>query len=183
VAAVDECILKRNPIQQCLAIVQLHRSQLHARIVIGATRARQPAVLHYCLRRAYSWLRRFLLRSGRRWSIYQGTLPDQAYKYGRFYSVPLLVDRDGYEGYIFTQPNITTSQAIETVDSQILFPFARLYPASDFNSTFWQRATWFGDFIINGLARFLNSFDFLANGQVRPITWPPQRSIVRIRRL
>jgi hypothetical protein len=85
-------------------------------------------------------------------------LPDQAYKYGRFYNVPLLVDRDAYEGYIFTQPNLTTSQAIETVDAQTLFPFAgqsffsrlyQLYPASDFNSTLWQRATWFGDFIIN----------------------------------
>lgn len=24
-----------------------------------------------------------------------------------------------------------------------------LYPASDYNSTFWQRQTWYGDFIIN----------------------------------
>jgi len=85
-------------------------------------------------------------------------LPDQAYKYGRFYNDPLLVDRDAYEGYIFTQPNLTASQAIETADAQILFPFAgqsffsrlyQLYPASEFNSTVWQRATWFGDFIIN----------------------------------
>jgi carboxylesterase type B len=85
-------------------------------------------------------------------------LPDQAYKYGRFYNDPLLVDRDAYEGYIFTQPNLTASQAIETADAQILFPFAgqsffswlyQLYPASEFNSTVSQRATWFGDVIIN----------------------------------
>jgi carboxylesterase type B len=79
-------------------------------------------------------------------------LPDQAYKYGRFYDVPLLMDRDEYEGYIFTQANLTTSQAIETADAQILFPFAgpsffsrlyQLYPASEFNSTLWQCATRF----------------------------------------
>jgi hypothetical protein len=60
---------------------------------------------------------------------------------------------------IFTQTILTISRAIETADAQILFPFARpsfftrryyqLYPATEFNSTFWQRATWFGDFIVN----------------------------------
>jgi len=85
-------------------------------------------------------------------------LPDQAFKYGRFYDVPLLVDRDEYEGNIFTFPNLTTSQVLETTDARVLFPFAgqsffsrlyQLYPASDFNSTFFQRAAWYGDFIIN----------------------------------
>lgn len=51
-----------------------------------------------------------------------------------------------------------TSQTEETLGAEALFSsagpafFSRLYdlyPASDFNSTFFQRQTWFGDFIIN----------------------------------
>lgn len=47
---------------------------------------------------------------------------------------------------------------METADLQQLFPYAKqsffsqlygVYPASDFNSTFFQRQTLFGDFIIN----------------------------------
>jgi len=49
-----------------------------------------------------------------------------------------------------------TTQVEETMDAQNLFAFAGpsffsrlydLYPASDFNSTFYQRQTWFGDFV------------------------------------
>lgn len=84
-------------------------------------------------------------------------LPDQAFKYGRFYDVPLIVDRDGYEGYIFSNAS-QTSQAAETLDAESLFPDAgqsfflrlyQLYPASNYNSTLFQRQAWFGDFIIN----------------------------------
>ncbi|KAK4998932.1 hypothetical protein LTR66_001922 [Elasticomyces elasticus] len=84
-------------------------------------------------------------------------LPDQEFKLGNFYKVPLLVDHDAYEGYIFSNMSVNT-QAAETMDAAVLFPYAgpsffsrlyQLYPASDYNSTFFQRQTWFGDFIIN----------------------------------
>lgn len=51
-----------------------------------------------------------------------------------------------------------TTQTAETIDATYLFPFAgpaffsrlyNLYPISDFNSTFYQRQTWFGDWIID----------------------------------
>ncbi|KIW96658.1 uncharacterized protein Z519_02049 [Cladophialophora bantiana CBS 173.52] len=84
-------------------------------------------------------------------------LPNQEFAKGNFYKVPLITNRDAYEGYIFS--NMTqTSQVDETVDAEALFPsagpsfFSRLYslyPRSSFNSTFYQRQTWFGDFIIN----------------------------------
>ncbi|KAK1811512.1 hypothetical protein LTR12_014110 [Friedmanniomyces endolithicus] len=84
-------------------------------------------------------------------------LPSIAFSKGHFYDVPLLVDHDAYEGYIFS--NMTqTNQVEETTDARALFPFAgpaffsrlyQLYPASDYNSTFYQRQTWFGDYIIN----------------------------------
>jgi hypothetical protein len=54
--------------------------------------------------------------------------------------------------------DLGTSQTYETSDAQNLFPYAgpsffsrlyELYPASAFNSTFFQRSTFFGDFIIN----------------------------------
>ena len=84
-------------------------------------------------------------------------LPDQAFKTGRFYKVPLIVDHDAYEGDIFSNMTQTT-QMEETTDAMDLFPgagpsfFSRLYglyPQSAYNSTFFQRQTWYGDFIIN----------------------------------
>jgi carboxylesterase type B len=92
-------------------------------------------------------------------------LPHDAFKAGRFYDVPLIVDRDGYEGVDFTNTSLTT-QAEETADAEILFPAAgpaffsrlyQLYPASNFNSTFYQRAQWFGDMIIECTALALPS--------------------------
>ncbi|OCK73895.1 alpha/beta-hydrolase [Lepidopterella palustris CBS 459.81] len=83
-------------------------------------------------------------------------LPDQEYKLGNFFKVPLIVDREAYEGVYFTNPALMNAMQ-ETIDAQFLFPFAgpsfftrlyQLYPASDFNSTFFQRQKWFGDFII-----------------------------------
>ena len=50
------------------------------------------------------------------------------------------------------------TQKQETTDARDLFPYAnqaffsrlyQLYPRSSFNSTFYQRQTWFGDFIIS----------------------------------
>ncbi|KAK4560706.1 hypothetical protein LTR86_005284 [Recurvomyces mirabilis] len=84
-------------------------------------------------------------------------LPSIAFSLGHFYDVPLLVDREAYEGYIFSNQSLMTQMA-ETTDAGYLFPFAgpaffsrlyQLYPMSDFNSTFYQRQTWFGDFIID----------------------------------
>lgn len=89
--------------------------------------------------------------------IFVPSLPDVSFKKGAFHKVPFLTDREEYEGYTFSNKSVTT-QAEETQDAQLLFPFAgpsffsRLYqhyPASDYNSTFFQRQTWFGDFIIN----------------------------------
>lgn len=84
-------------------------------------------------------------------------LPSEEFKAGHFYKVPTMVDHDAYEGVIFTNFSVT-NQVEETTDAQFLFPYAgpsffsrlyQLYPASNFNSTFYQRQTWFGDFIIN----------------------------------
>lgn len=84
-------------------------------------------------------------------------LPSQEFKRGHFTKVPLLTNREGYEGITFSNPN-ETSVTQETVDLESLFPNAKqsffnrlyeLYPSSDFNSTFYQRAQLFGDFIIS----------------------------------
>ena len=84
-------------------------------------------------------------------------LPSQAFKRGNFYKVPIMLDHDAYEGAIFSNMSQTT-QAAETMDAQDLFPYAgpsffsrlyQLYPRSSYNSTFFQRQSWYGDFIIN----------------------------------
>ncbi|KAJ4412855.1 hypothetical protein N0V82_008706 [Gnomoniopsis sp. IMI 355080] len=84
-------------------------------------------------------------------------LPDVAFKKGDYYKVPLMVDREGYEGYVFSNAS-ETNQVEETIDARNLFPsagpgfFSRLYdlyPRSDYNSTLFQRQSWYGDFIIN----------------------------------
>lgn len=71
--------------------------------------------------------------------------------------MPLLINHEQYEGYMFSNQSETTMEE-ETTDLENLFPnanatfFARLYelyPASEFNNTFWQRQQIFGDFIIN----------------------------------
>jgi hypothetical protein len=54
------------------------------------------------------------------------------------------------------------------MDAEELFPFAGqaffsrlydLYPISDYNSTFYQRQTWFGDFIINCKSAVVQALD------------------------
>lgn len=84
-------------------------------------------------------------------------LPDLEFKQGNFHSVPTMLDHDAYEGVILSNAS-QTSQVDETTDARYLFPnagpsfFSRLYqiyPATKFNSTFFQRQTWFGDFSIN----------------------------------
>lgn len=84
-------------------------------------------------------------------------LPSLELQRGHFSKVPLLVDTEAYEGYTFSNLSQTT-MAEEDVDLQAIFPYAKgtfftrlfqLYPASDFNSTFFQRQTIFGNFIID----------------------------------
>lgn len=83
-------------------------------------------------------------------------LPSNEFKQGHFTKVALLTDRDGYEGYVFSNASETT-MAEETADLEQVFPYAKqsffnrlyeYYPASNFNSTLFQRAQLFGDFII-----------------------------------
>ena len=56
-------------------------------------------------------------------------------------------------------------QDLQCGQAEDLFPYAgpsffsrlyQLYPASNFNSTFFQRQTWYGDFIINCELPFLS---------------------------
>lgn len=84
-------------------------------------------------------------------------LPSREFEAGHFTKVPLLTDREGYEGVLFSN-RTETVMAQETTDLQTLFPYAKqsffsrlyqLYPDMHFNSTFYQRAQLFGDFIID----------------------------------
>jgi len=79
-------------------------------------------------------------------------LPSKEFRAGHFTKIPALIDREQYEGYGFTNQSITTL-AQETRDLHVLYPYAEekfidelyeLYPATDFNSTFFRRQTWFG---------------------------------------
>jgi carboxylesterase type B len=83
-------------------------------------------------------------------------LPSQEFKKGHFTKVPLLTNREGYEGTLFSNQN-ETNMTQEVLDLNTLFPYAKqsffnrlfeLYPSSNFNSTFFQRSQLFGDFII-----------------------------------
>ncbi|OJJ07741.1 hypothetical protein ASPVEDRAFT_877842 [Aspergillus versicolor CBS 583.65] len=84
-------------------------------------------------------------------------LPSQEFKTGHFSKVPLMTNREGYEGATFTNSSEVTpfemQQGLET-----LFPNAKqsffnrlyqLYPRAAYNSTFFQRQQLFGDFIIS----------------------------------
>jgi carboxylesterase type B len=84
-------------------------------------------------------------------------LPSNEWKQGHFTKVPLLVDHNGYEGYNYGNQSITTASDAQA-DLQTLWPAAttsffdrlyQLYPREAYNSTFWQRQTLFGDYIIN----------------------------------
>jgi carboxylesterase type B len=85
-------------------------------------------------------------------------LPSNEFRNGHFTKgIPLMTNRDSYEGYNYRNKNHTTFAEMQA-DFQALFPaalpsfFARLwelYPASDYNSTFFRSAGAFGDFIID----------------------------------
>ncbi|KAH7355897.1 Alpha/Beta hydrolase protein [Pyrenochaeta sp. MPI-SDFR-AT-0127] len=93
-------------------------------------------------------------------------LPSNEFKAGHFTKVPTLVDRDQYEGYVFSNQSMTAMEE-QSSDLQAQFPYAyggftenvyALYPRKEFNSTFWQRQTWFGDFSINCPTYYVATF-------------------------
>lgn len=72
-----------------------------------------------------------------------------------------------------------TTQVQETVDAKYLFPFAgpaffsrlyQLYPRPSYNSTFFQRQTWFGDFIINCPTYYMG-FNAVERNSNRSAVW------------
>ncbi|KAF2436882.1 alpha/beta-hydrolase [Tothia fuscella] len=84
-------------------------------------------------------------------------LPSREFKRGAFSSVPLLINRDAFEGVSFSNKSEVTLEQ-EMTGLRSLFPNADekffaalfdLYPVAEFNSTLWHRQTLFGDFIIN----------------------------------
>lgn len=94
--------------------------------------------------------------------------PSIAFAQGRFSRVPLLTNREGYEGYGFSNQS-EANIAEETSDLEQVFPYWRLnpdffgelyslYPASDFNSTFYQRSTLFGDDFICCPSQWMANF-------------------------
>ena len=77
----------------------------------------------------------------------------------------MLVDHNGYEGYNYANQSITTASESQA-DLQTLWPAAttsffdrlyQLYPREAYNSTFWQRQTLFGDYIINCPTHYMAS--------------------------
>ncbi|KAF2203384.1 alpha/beta-hydrolase, partial [Delitschia confertaspora ATCC 74209] len=83
--------------------------------------------------------------------------PSKEFEKGNYVKVPVILDRERFEGYTFTNTSMTTIEE-ETEDLKIQFPGAdegfveevlSLYPREDFNSTFFQRQTWFGDIYID----------------------------------
>ncbi|KZT55338.1 alpha/beta-hydrolase [Calocera cornea HHB12733] len=83
-------------------------------------------------------------------------LPSNEFKNGHFTKVALLVNRDGYEGVLFSNRSMNGTDQ-EITDLHHLFPYAKqsfinrlyeLYPVDAYNSTFFHRAQWYGDFII-----------------------------------
>ncbi|KFG80558.1 carboxylesterase [Metarhizium anisopliae] len=90
-------------------------------------------------------------------------LPSHEFSQGHFAKVPLLTNREGYEGVVFSNSSQTTSAELVT-DLKTLFPGAtqsfvsrllQLYPRDGFNSTFFQRQQIFGDFIISCFSQYM----------------------------
>ena len=92
-------------------------------------------------------------------------LPSNEFKQGHFTKVPFMTDREGYEGYGFSNQSLSTPSDL-TTDLQTLFPAAtpsfldrlyQLYPSAAYNSTFFRRSALFGDFIINCPTNYMSS--------------------------
>ena len=67
--------------------------------------------------------------------------------------MPLLLDRDGYEGYAFSSTSENTT-AEENADLQTFSRLFELYPSEALFDVL-SRQTWFGDFIINCLTHYM----------------------------
>jgi len=79
-------------------------------------------------------------------------LPSHEFATGRFTKVPVMVNRETYEGFTFSNQSMTTTLE-EIQDLRVQFPSGdenfisqvfEMYPSASFNSTFWRRQTWFG---------------------------------------
>ncbi|KAF2019520.1 alpha/beta-hydrolase [Aaosphaeria arxii CBS 175.79] len=90
-------------------------------------------------------------------------LPSEEFEGKRFIDRPLLIDRDMYEGWSFTNMSLETKED-EEKDLRTVFPYAtaefrkrldEVYPREAFNSTLSRRATWFGDMTIHCPTRLL----------------------------
>ncbi|TAQ88709.1 hypothetical protein B7494_g2955 [Chlorociboria aeruginascens] len=84
-------------------------------------------------------------------------LPSKMFLEGRFAKVPYLTDREGYEGVVFSNPLLSTMSQVDS-DLKEVWPQApqtffdalfELYPATAYNSSFYQRAAIFGDAFIS----------------------------------
>jgi carboxylesterase type B len=84
-------------------------------------------------------------------------LPSQEFKQGHFAKVPMLVDHNGYEGYLYSNRSETTFEQADAGLRKLLPAatdsfFARLYqlyPQSAYNSTLFLRQQIFGDIFVN----------------------------------
>ncbi|KAK5175704.1 uncharacterized protein LTR77_000843 [Saxophila tyrrhenica] len=127
-------------------------------------------------------------------------LPSNEFKRGHFSKVPLIVNRDAYEGYNYSPMNISTQSNL-TRELNTIFPYAKpsffkrlyqLYPANEFNGTFWRRAQIYGDYIIDCPTYYMATamsdwgmptwkFLFNAGSQLHgadgPFLWGPPESI------
>lgn len=126
-------------------------------------------------------------------------LPSNEFRQGHFAKVPLIVNRDEYEGYNYSP--MTVNEANLTTELTTIFPYAKqsfftrlyeLYPASDFNSTFFRRAQIYGDYIIDCPTYYMATtmadwgqpvwkFLFNAGSQLHgadgPFLWGPESEI------
>jgi len=84
-------------------------------------------------------------------------LPSREFLAGHFTKIPMLMDHEGYEGFAFTNQSLNTSAEV-AADLAQLWPNAgktfferlfQLYPASNFNSSVFQRQQIFGDAFIS----------------------------------
>jgi len=101
--------------------------------------------------------------------------PSQELAQGHFTKVPLLVDTETYEGFLFSNQSQRT-MADEITDLRILFPYAKdsfftrlyeLYPASSYNSTLFQRQTIYGNYIIGMPHKVISEILSMANTAAR----------------
>ncbi|KAF2755773.1 alpha/beta-hydrolase [Pseudovirgaria hyperparasitica] len=86
-------------------------------------------------------------------------LPSNEFKRGNFAKVPIMTNKETYEGLRFTDTALSTPEDVKQ-DLEQLFPFAQgkaafwnrlfqMYPAENFNSSLFQREKIFGNSIVD----------------------------------